>query len=178
MVAALAAAAVFTKQLLWTPISAINMVDITSNQFKMTNANFAGIDKNGNPFSIHANTGRQLYDNPDVIYMDTVSGTTVRYDNGKKITDHIRANNAEYNQVKNNIRLIGNVHIDSSNGDKITTNEMVIKLCNSLYYVLNIYLKTMVNAPLSVIYPWLSARANRSDCWVRTVPEKQPHFIA
>ena len=128
MVAALAAAAIFTKQLLWTPISAINMIDITSNQFKMTNANFAGLDKNGQPFSIHAKTGRQLYDNPDVIYMETVNGTTVRYDNGKKITDHIRANNAEYDQVKNNIRLIGNVHIDSSNGDKITTKEMVIKL--------------------------------------------------
>lgn len=128
MVAALAAGAVFTKQLLWTPISAINMVDITNNQFKMTNANFAGIDRNGQPFSIHAKTGRQKYNNPDVIYLESVSGTTVRKENGKLITDNIRANNAEYNQADRNIKLLGNVHVDSSNGDKITTPEMVIKL--------------------------------------------------
>ena len=128
MVAALAAGAVFTKQLIWTPISAINMVDITSNQFKMTNASFAGTDQNGNPFSINAKTGRKLYDNPDTIYLETVSGTTVRKVEGKKITDHITANSAEYNQSRRNIRLIGNVTIDSSNGDKTRTQEMVIKL--------------------------------------------------
>ena len=128
MVAALAAGAVFTKQLLWTPISAINMVDITSNQFKMTNANFAGLDKNGQPFSINAKTGRQEYDKPDIIYLETVDGTTVRIQDGKTITDHIRANSAEYNQAKRQIRLIGNVHVVSSNGDKANTSEMVIKL--------------------------------------------------
>lgn len=128
MVAALVAGAVFTKQLLWTPISAINMIDIASNQFKMTNANFAGIDRNEQPFSIHAKIARQEYENPDIIYMDDVNGTTVRITDGKKITDKIRANTAEYNQSKRNIRLIGNVHVDSSNGDKINTSEMVIKL--------------------------------------------------
>lgn len=128
MVAALAAGAVFTKQLIWTPISAINMVDITSNQFKMTNANFAGTDQNGNPFSIHAKTGRKLYDNPDIIYLDAVSGTTVRKVDGKSVTDNIRANSAEYNQTRRSIRLIGNVSVDSSNGDKTRTQEMVIKL--------------------------------------------------
>ena len=128
MVAALVAGAVFTKQLLWTPIAAINMVEITSNQFKMTNADFAGIDKNGEPFTIHAKIGRQEYKTPDIIYMDTVNGTTVRFANGTRITDKIRANHAEYNQAKNNLKLYGDVHIDSSNGDKITTSEMVIKL--------------------------------------------------
>ena len=128
MVAALAAGAVFTKQLLWTPISAINMVDITSNQFRMTNANFSGIDKNGQPFSIKAKSGHQKYDNNDIIYLETVRGTTVRKENGKFITDNIRSNTAEYNQSERNIKLIGNVHVDSSNGDKIITKEMVIKL--------------------------------------------------
>jgi len=128
MVAALAAGAIFTKQLLWTPISAINMIDIASNQFRMTNANFSGIDRNGEPFSIHAKIARQEYNNPDIIYMDNVNGTTVRITDGKKITDKIRANTGEYNQSKRNIRLIGNVHVDSSNGDKINTSEMVIKL--------------------------------------------------
>lgn len=128
MVAALVAGAVFTKQLLWTPITAINMVDIASNQFKMTNAKFAGIDRNNEPFSINAKTARQEYNNPDIIYMDGVSGTTVRITNGQKITDSIRANTGEYNQSKRYIRLIGNVHVDSSNGDKINTPEMVIRL--------------------------------------------------
>lgn len=128
MVAALVAGAVFTKQLLWTPISAINMVDIASNQFKMTNANFAGTDKNGLPFSIHAKIGRKTYENSDIIYLSGVSGTTVRMVNGAKITDKIRANTAEYNQTTRNIKLFGDVHVDSSNGDKITTKEMVIKL--------------------------------------------------
>ena len=128
MVAALVAGAVFTKQLLWTPISAINMIDITSNQFKMTDANFSGFDKNNQPFSISAKTARQEYDKPDIIYMENVNGTTVRMENNQKITDHIRANFGEYDQHGRNIRLIGNVHVDSSNGDKITTPEMVIRL--------------------------------------------------
>ena len=128
MVAALAAGAIFTKQLLWTPISAINMFDIASNQFKMTNARFAGIDKNGNPFTINAKIGRQEYSTPDIIYMDVVNGTVVRQENGKSVTDYIRANHAEYNQPQRNVKLYGNVHIDSNTGDKIQTTEMVIKL--------------------------------------------------
>lgn len=128
MVAALAAGAVFTKQLIWTPISAISMVDIASNQFKMTNANFAGIDHQGQPFSIHAKIGRQEYSRPDIIFMESVNGTTIRIVDGKHITDKIRANSAEFNQSNRDLRLIGNVHIDSSNGDKAQTQEMVIKL--------------------------------------------------
>ena len=52
MIAALVAGSLFTKQLLWTPISAINMNDIVTNQFKMSNASFAGIDKDGKPFRV------------------------------------------------------------------------------------------------------------------------------
>lgn len=128
MVAALVAGAVFTKQLIWTPISAINMIDITSNQFKMTNAHFAGLDQKGQPFSLNAKTGRQEYNTPDIIYLESVNGTTVRITDGKRITDNIRADRAEYNQSQRNIRLIGNVHVNSSNGDKANTSEMVIKL--------------------------------------------------
>ncbi len=128
MVAALIAGSLFTRQLLWTPITAINMTDITSNQFKMTDAAFAGIDTNGKPFKIFANIARQEYDNPDIIYLTTVSGTVNRMSNGKNITDQISANSGKYNRAKNNITLLNNVHINSSNGDKIITNEMVIKL--------------------------------------------------
>ncbi len=128
MVAALVAGALFTKQLLWTPISAINMTDIVSKQFKMSGASFVGIDKNGEPFKIRAKTGYQEYENPDIVYLDVVSGRVNRVSDGKKITDDISANTGQYHRTQHTITLIGNVRIDSSNGDKIRTDELVIKL--------------------------------------------------
>lgn len=128
MVAALVAGALFTKQLLWTPISAINMTDIVSNQFKMSGASFAGTDTNGEPFKIRAKSGRQEYDNSNIIFLDTVSGTINRKSGGKTITDNISANSGQYNRDKKTIRLLGNVKIDSSNGDKLRTKELVIRL--------------------------------------------------
>lgn len=128
MVAALVAGSLFTRQLLWTPISAINMTDIVSNQFKMTNASFAGTDKNGEPFRIHAATARQEYDTPEIIYMDNISGTTTRVSGNQKITDNISARTGRYDRANRRIVLTGNVHVDSSNGDKLITKELVIKL--------------------------------------------------
>ena len=128
MIAALVAGALFTKQILWTPISAINMTDIVSNQFKMSGASFVGTDKNGDPFKIQAKTGHQEYDNPDIIFLDAVSGTITRTSNGTKITDNIIANHGQYNRAKKKITLTGNVRVDSSNGDKVRTHELVIKL--------------------------------------------------
>ncbi len=128
MVAALVAGALFTKQLLWTPISAINMTDVISNQFKMSGASFAGTDKNGAPFRLRAATARQEYKNPDIIYMDIVSGTITRKSGGQTVTQNITARTGQYNRKLHNIHLIGDVRIDSSNGDKIFTKELVIKL--------------------------------------------------
>ena len=128
MVAALVAGSLFTRQLIWTPISAINMTDIVSNQFKMTNAAFAGIDKHGEPFRIRAAAARQEYDNPDVIYMTSVSGTITRTNGAQKTTDKITARTGEYDGAAKQIRLVGNVNVDSSNGDKIITKELVIQL--------------------------------------------------
>ena len=128
MIAALAAGSLFTKQLLWTPISAINMTDIVSNQFKMTNAAFVGTYKNGETFKIKAKTGYQEYNNPDIIFLESISGTTSRTSNGQKIVDNITANTGQYNRTAKRINLIGNVRVDSSNGDKIRTDELVIKL--------------------------------------------------
>lgn len=128
MVAALIAGSLFTKQLLWTPITAINMTDIVSNQFKMSGASFAGTDANGEPFKIRAKTGRQEYDKPDIIFLDQVSGTVNRVSDGKKITDDITARSGQYNRRTKRITLLGNVRIDSSNGDKVLTDELVIKL--------------------------------------------------
>lgn len=128
MIAALVAGALFTKQILWTPISAINMTDIISNQFKMSGASFVGIDKDGNPFQISAKTGYQEYDTPDIVFLDTVSGRITRNSGGKKITDNISANRGQYNRQTKTITLNSNVRVDSSNGDKIRTDELVIKL--------------------------------------------------
>lgn len=128
MVAALVAGALFTKQILWTPISAINMTDIVSNQFKMSGASFVGTNKNGEPFKLRAQTGYQEYDNPDIIFMDTVSGTIRRTTNNTKITDNIKANRGQYNRTKKTITLTGNVRVDSSNGDRLRTDELVIRL--------------------------------------------------
>lgn len=128
MVAALIAGSLFTKQLLWTPITAVNMTDIVSNQFKMSGASFAGTDQNGEPFKLRAKTGRQEYDKPDIIFMDHVSGSVNRISGGTKITDNITARTGQYNRRTKRITLVGNVVIDSSNGDKVFTDELVIKL--------------------------------------------------
>lgn len=128
MVVALIATSLFTRELLWTPISAINMTDIVTNQFKMSNASFAGTDQNGEPFRLRTKTGRQEYDNPNIIYMDSVSGNAIRVQDGERVKYDFVANSGEYNRKAKNIRLIGNVKIYISNGDKIFTDEMVIKL--------------------------------------------------
>lgn len=128
MVAALVAGSLFTHQLLWTPISAINMTDIVSNQFKMSGASFAGTDANGEPFKMRAKTGRQEYDNPNIIFLETVSGTVTRKTDGEKITDDISARTGRYDRGKKTMTLKGNVRIYSSNGDKVLTDELVIKL--------------------------------------------------
>ncbi len=128
MVAALVAGSLFTKQLLWTPITAVNMTDIVSNQFKMSGASFAGTDTNGEPFKLRAASGRQEYGKPDIIFLESVSGTIVRRTSGERITDNIRANRGRYDRRAQTVTLSGNVRIDSSNGDKILTDELVVRL--------------------------------------------------
>lgn len=128
MVVVLVAAPFFTKQILWTPITAINMRDIVSNQFKMTNASFVGTDKDNNPFKILAVSGHQKYDNPDVVFLEKPSGTVVRNGDNGKITDKISARSGQFNHKEKILTLTGNVRVNSSNGDKIQTEKMVIRL--------------------------------------------------
>ena len=128
MVAALVAGALFTHQLLWTPISAINMKDIATNQFKMVDASFSGMDRDGNPFQIHAETARQEYDQPDIIFMDTVRGNITRKVDGQLEKTDISAKQGQYNIKAKRVTLVGDVRMDSSTGDKVLTDEMVIKL--------------------------------------------------
>lgn len=128
MVAALVAGALFTHQLLWTPITAVNMADIATNQFKMVDASFSGVDRDGNPFQIHAKTARQEYDQPDIIYLDTIHGKITRPIDGKQQTSDVSANHGQYNIKTKRVTLSGNVRVDSTTGDKALTDEMVIKL--------------------------------------------------
>ena len=128
MIAALVIGALFTRQLLWSPISVINMTDIISNQFKMSGAIFNGIDANGEPFRIVAETGRQEYDNPDIIFLDRVSGNTTQVQNGQKIIYKFSANTGEYNRVKKTVTLTGNVRIKSDDGNELQTKELVVRI--------------------------------------------------
>lgn len=128
MVAALVAGALFTHQLLWTPISAVNMHDIATNQFKMTGASFAGLDREGNPFKLRAASARQEYDKPNVVFLDTISGTITRNIDGKSQTTNVSARSGRYSIPNRTITLIGNVRATSTTNDTILTDELVIKL--------------------------------------------------
>lgn len=128
MVAALVAGALFTRQLLWTPITAIDMKDIATNQFKMTDANFSGLDRDGNPFHIHAQVARQEYDQPDIVFMDTIRGNITRNVDGKPERNDVSANRGKYEIKLKRVTLSGNVKMKSSTGDVAMTDEMVIKL--------------------------------------------------
>ena len=128
MVIVLVTAPLFTKQILWTPITAINMKDMVSNQFRMTNASFVGTDKNNNPFKIHAQSGYQKYNNPDIVFLEKPSGTIVRSTDQGKITDNVSANRGQFNHREKVLTLFENVRVDSSNGDKFLTEKLVVKL--------------------------------------------------
>jgi hypothetical protein len=128
MVAVLVAAPLFTKQILWTPITAINLKDVVHNQFKMTNAIFVGTDKNNNPFKITAVSGNQEFNKPDIVFLNKPSGIITRDTAKGKITDNVSATRGQFNHKEKTLKLTGNVRVNSSDGSKILTNEMVIKL--------------------------------------------------
>jgi len=128
MIVSLFAAGVLHQNLMWTPIQYIDMADIHRNQFRMENPSFAGIDTNGNPFSVRAQSARQEYDNEYVIFLNTVTARIVRVDGDIKITDDITANYGKINRADNTVTLKGNVKIDSDNGDSLRANEVVVKL--------------------------------------------------
>lgn len=128
LIAALVAGSMISKNFQWLPISGINMSDVMRNQFKMTNPSFSGVDKNGKPFTMHAQSARQEYESPDFVFLDNISAKMSRVADGQTITDNIRSNGGKYDKIKKSITLTGNVRVDSSNGDKLLTEELVIKL--------------------------------------------------
>ncbi|MBP5485712.1 MAG: LPS export ABC transporter periplasmic protein LptC [Alphaproteobacteria bacterium] len=129
MIAALVAGALFTRQLLWTPISIINMTDVIQNQFKMSGASIAGIDSKGDPFKITAKSGRLEYNRPNIVIFEKISGHTTQMQNGKKDVLTFSANGGEYNIKTKVLQLLGNVNIISKNdGHNMQTQELVIRL--------------------------------------------------
>jgi len=104
------------------------MNDVVTNQFKMTNASFVGTDKDGNPFKINAVSGRQEYKKPDIILLEKPSGVVTRNTENGKVTDKVSATTGKFNIKTKELKLRGHVRVDSSNGDKILTEEMVIQL--------------------------------------------------
>ena len=129
MIAALIAGALFTHQLLWTPISIINMTDVMQNQFKMSGASLTGVDSKGDPFKIDAKSGRQEFDRPDIVILENISGYTTQKQNGKKDVLTFSADGGEYNIKTKVLQLVGNVNIISKNdGHKIQTPELILRL--------------------------------------------------
>jgi len=129
MIAALVAGALFTHQLLWTPISIINMTDVIQNRFKMSGASLSGIDSKGEPFRIMATTGRLEYDKPDIIILENISGNMTKVQNNQKDFITFSAKNGEYNLQTKSLHLVGNVNIISKNtGHNIQTKELVTTL--------------------------------------------------
>ena len=104
------------------------MKDMMTNQFKMTNAHFVGVDKDNNPFNIHAVSGYQEYKDQNIVFLEKPSGTVVRMTDQGKVTDKISAKRGTFNHKEKILILMDNVRVNSSNGDKALTDKMVIKL--------------------------------------------------
>ena len=128
LIAALIAGSMIGRNLRWMPISGINLSDVMKNQFKMENPSFSGMDKDGNPFSIKADSARQEYEVQDFVFLTGIRAKTTRIDKGQKITDNITAKTGKYNKAEKNVTLYGNVRVNSSNGDQLFAEELVIKL--------------------------------------------------
>lgn len=129
MIAALVAGALFTHQLLWTPISMINITDVIQNQFKMSGASLAGTDAKGDPFQITATSGRLEYTRPNVVIFEKISGYTVQMQDGKKNKIKFSADGGEYDIKTKILQLAGNVNIISTNdGYEMQTPELILRL--------------------------------------------------
>jgi hypothetical protein len=116
------------RNLMWKQLNAFVVPDVSFDQFRMQDGKFQGLDSKGNPFKISIKTAWQTFENPDIIFAETVHANIVRIQDGVKITDDITAKNAEMNQKTGILMLTGDVHIVSSNGDVVDTQKLNIKL--------------------------------------------------
>ena len=128
MVASLVAGALFTKQLAWTKISFIDINDIINNQLTVIDASFSGLDKNKEPFNIKFSKLYREHDKPDILFIENIKGSVVRFDKDKKISNKISATRGKYLIKEKRIIFSGDVKVISDNGDKLFTKELIIKL--------------------------------------------------
>lgn len=127
-VSVLIIASFFTKQLFWSPISDFNLNNLQKYKFNMSKINFVGKDNNNLNFKIIAETGHQTYKNQSVIFLENIVANKDRFEKGRLINDKIVADTAVYNLKDKTIVLQGNVNLTSTDGNKVITEELVIKL--------------------------------------------------
>lgn len=128
MIATIVAGIFFTKQLIWTPISFVDIGEIMNNELTITEASFAGLDKNKEPFSVKIAKAYKEKDNSDILFIENIEGNVVRFDKDKKIENKIKASKGKYLIKEKKLIFLGDVSVVSSNGDKLFTKELIIKL--------------------------------------------------
>lgn len=128
MVATIVAGIFFTKQLVWTPLSFVDLGEIMNNQLTITEASFAGLDKNKEPFNVKIAKAYKENNNSDVLFIENIEGNVVRFNKDKKINSKITALKGKYLIKEKKLIFFGDVNVISSNGDKLFTKELIIKL--------------------------------------------------
>lgn len=128
MVATIVAGIFFTKQLVWTPLSFVDLGEIMNNQLTITEASFAGLDKNKEPFNVKIAKAYKENNNSDILFIENIEGNVVRFNKDKKINSKITALKGKYLIKEKKLIFFGDVNVISSNGDKLFTKELIIKL--------------------------------------------------
>ena len=128
MVATIVAGIFFTKQLVWTPLSFVDLGEIMNNQLTITEASFAGLDKNKEPFNVKISKAYKENNNSDILFIENIEGNVVRFNKDKKINSKITALKGKYLIKEKKLIFFGDVNVISSNGDKLFTKELIIKL--------------------------------------------------
>lgn len=128
MVATIVAGIFFTKQLVWTPLSFVDLGEIMNNQLTITEASFAGLDKNKEPFNVKIAKAYKENNNSDILFIENIEGNVVRFNKDKKINSKITALKGKYLIKEKKLIFFGDVNVISNNGDKLFTKELIIKL--------------------------------------------------
>ncbi len=129
LLVALIVAPTLRRELLFTPIEIPRTNIAQPDQFRISDASFAGHDNNNNPFTMQAKTARQEFNDSDRIFVEQIHATMIQVDG---IKNDIRATHGVYTKSKNEIKLTGNVTVKSSDGNTLQTHELVILVKGSM----------------------------------------------
>ena len=77
---------------------------------------------------IYAKIGRQEYNKPDIILLESLSGYATQIKNNQKNTFNFSANRGEYNVKTKTVKLYGNIKIKTSDNKELHSNELVVRL--------------------------------------------------